>query len=347
MNTPLVTLTLRIVTSTTAVGTTLMPAAATPTASQFELAISPLMAAVRRHDEADVRKLLRKGADPNEINVTVNAPSDSRQVDKFESPLLVAVRQGDEGIARLLLEAGAHARWRDGRGRTLAQLAAALNRSESLRAFLEEAERREFTLTPDWSLPELVALMALENIARTYGTPAARARMDRNRLHRIGAIAEILRQRWPSPPPRRPPSLASSLTRDVNALEWAIQRADNDALTTVAGDLETKLQDCLSSPERAFGEIGISIRTLLSDGSERQGLRVRYLERFFWDLLEKVPDVASQWKEFAAATAVVEEPIPAGDYVIVARSADGRDLSDAKPISVSRNRSTRFDLILR
>src|SRR5262249_23043197 len=135
--------------------------------------------------------------------------------------------------------------------------------------------------------------------------------------------------------------------RDVNALEWAIERADNELLKTVADDLETKLQDCLSSPERAFGEVKISIRTFLSDGSERPGLRIRYIERFFWDLLSKAPSIVSQWKEFAAATAVLEEPVPAGDYVLIARSADGRDLSEAKPISVSRNRSTRFDLVLR
>jgi hypothetical protein len=347
MNTALVAWTLAIVTSTTPIGTGPMPVGAIPAASQFELAISPLMAAVRRQDEAGVRQLLQKGADPNEISVTLTKPSESRQTDKFESPLLVAVRQGNDAIARLLLDAGARVRWRDGRGRTTAELAAALNRSESLRARLSQAEQREFTLTPDWSLPELVALMALENIARTYGSPQARAQMDTHRLRRIGEIAEILWRRWPTPAPPRSPSLASSLTRDVNSLEWAIQRADNDVLRTVADDLETKLQDCLSSPERAFGEVKISVRTLLPDGTERRGLRVRYVERFFWDLLAKVPDVASQWKEFAAATAVVEEPVPAGDYVIVARSSDGRDLSEAKPISVSRNRSTRFDLILR
>ena len=59
-------------------------------------------------------------------------------------------------------------------------------------------------------------------------------------------------------------------------------------------------------------------------------------------LLSTVPAVANQWKEFASTTAIRGEPLPAGDYVIIARSADGKDLSGERFISVSRNRSQQF-----
>jgi hypothetical protein len=149
------------------------------------------------------------------------------------------------------------------------------------------------------------------------------------------------------PPRERPPVLAWSLTRDVNSLEWAIEIGKNDTLAAVVADLETKRQDCLCSPDGAFGEVKISVRTLLGDGTERRGLRVRYIERFYWDLLGTVPMVANQWKELAATTAVVAEPLTAGDYIIVARSSDGKDISEAKHISVRRNGTTQFDVSLR
>jgi hypothetical protein len=60
-----------------------------------------------------------------------------------------------------------------------------------------------------------------------------------------------------------------------------------------------------------------------------------------------VPDLAKEWREFGSVSAIVGEELTAGDYVIVARSADGKDLSEVKPISVSTNKLTQFDLVLR
>ena len=285
---------------------------------------------------ANVQALLAQGADRNEFQV-MRAPLSGPFGFTSKSPLLLAVKKGDEPMARLLLAQGARARWRDADGMTVAEVARARKGSQSLIDLLSNAEKREFGLVPEWPLPERLALAALDHIAGgAYRDATTRERLDPKVLLRIRDIVEVLTRTW-TRPRERPPVLAWSLTRDVNSLEWALQNGSNELLTAVAADLDTKRQDCLSSPDGAFGEVKISVRTILADGSERRGLRIRYIERFYWDLLPTVPAVASQWKELAATTSVVAEPLTAGDYMIVARSADGKDLSEAKPISVSRN----------
>jgi hypothetical protein len=301
------------------------------------------MAAVERGDVAAVQALIAQGADPNESRVQRNSSVGFVS----ESPLLAAVERDDEPMVRVLLSAGAHARWRDATGRTLADVGRSRGGKGSLIGMLAAAEQREFSLVPDWPLPEPLALAALRNVAATYGDPTARHRLDPKLLEHVERSVEVLARQWPTPLRDRPPALAWSLTRNVNSLEWAIQSGSNELLASVVADLETKRQDCDSSPDGTFGEVKVSVRTLLQDGSERKGLLIRYIERFYWDLRATVPAVAKQWKEFASTTAVVGEPLPAGDYVIIARSADGKDLSEARFISVSRNRSLQFDVPLR
>ena len=304
-----------------------------------------LMPAVERGDLTAVRTLLASGADPNEFEVSRNANVAGNSVTS-RSPLLLAVERGHEPIVRLLLSHGARARWRDGNGMTVAEVARARKSSDAVVELLSGAEAREFTLVPEWPLPEPLALAALSKIARSYGDGTARQKLDPKLLERVGAIVEVLGRTWRRPRDR-PPVLWWSLTRDVNTLEWAITNGKNETLAAVVADLETKREDCLSSPDGAFGEVKISVRTLLGDGTERRGLRIRYIERFYWDLLAAMPAVANQWKELAATTAVVAEPLTAGDYMIVARSPDGKDLSEAKQISVKRNSTTQFDVSLR
>jgi hypothetical protein len=304
-----------------------------------------LMPAVERGDLTAVQTLLEKGADPNEFELSRTgnlAPASFTS----KSPLLLAVKRGNEPIVRLLLSHGARARWRDANGMTVAEVARARKSSDALVELLSGAAAREFTLVPAWPLPEPLALAALSKIAGTRGDSAARRQLDSKLLRRVEFIVDVLARTWPRMG-ERPPVLAWSLTRDVNSLEWAIANGRNGTLEAVVADLETKRQDCLSSPDGAFGEVNISVRTLLGDGSERRGLRIRYIERFYWDLLATVPTVANQWKELAATTSVVAEPLTAGDYMIVARSPDGTDLSEAKQISVRRNGTTRFDVSLR
>src|SRR6185295_2978410 len=260
--------------------------------------------------------------------------------------LLLAVKRGNEPIARLLLSHGARARWLDGNGMTVAEAARAAKSSDALVKLLSAAEAREFTLVPEWPLPELLSLAALSKIAGSHGAATARQQLDPELVSRVDAIVGVLARRWPRGR-ERPPMFAWSLTRDVNSLEWAMANGRNETLAAVVADLEAKRQDCMSSPDGAFGEVKISVRTLLGDGTERRGLRIRYIERFYWDLLATMPTVASQWKELAVTTAVVAEPLTAGEYMIVARSQDGKDLSEVKPISVRRNGTTQYDVSLR
>ena len=307
--------------------------------------VTTLMPVVRRGDLAGVQALLAQGADPNEYDVRREPLLEHGF--RSESPLLLAVERGDEPMVRLLLSVGARARWRDARGQTLAELARSRRSSDSLIDLLSRAGEREFSLIPDWPLPEPLALAALRHVAGTYGDATARQRLDLERLRRIDQIVDVLAKLWPPRLRERPPSLGWSLTRNVNSLEWAIRNGNNEMLAAIVADLETKRQDCLSSPDGAFGEVKISVRTILPDGAERRGLVIRYIERFYWDLRLSAPAVASQWKELAGTTAVVAEPVPAGDYIIVARSADGKNVSEERPISVSRNRSTQFEVPLR
>jgi hypothetical protein len=304
-----------------------------------------LMPAVERGDLEAVQTLLATGANANEFQLSrTDTPLGPRFASR--SPLLLAVELGNEPLVRLLLSHGARARWRDGNGMTVAEVARARKRSDSLAALLSDAEAREFTLVPEWPLPEPLALVALSQIARSHGNTTARQQVDPKLLQTVGDIVDVLTQRWPRLRDR-PPVLAWSLTRDVNSLEWAIRNGNNETLAAVAADLETKRQDCVSSPDGAFGEVKISVRTLLGDGTERRGLRIRYIERFYWDLIATMPTVANQWKELAATTAVVSEPLTAGDYMVVAISPDGKNLSEPKPISVRRNGAMQFDVPLR
>jgi hypothetical protein len=319
-----------------------VPASTAPR-TQTKSTAPTLMPAVDRGDIARVQVLLAQGADPNEFEVIRGAFGPGFT---SKSPLLLAVKRNDEPMVRLLLAQGARARWRDANGMTVAEVARSRKINDSLIELLSNAEKRDFSLIPEWPLPEPLALAALQRVAGTKNGATAGERLDSKLLRRVGDIVEVLRRTW-TRPKDRPPVLAWSLTRDVNSLEWAIQNGSNEVLTAVVADLDTKRQDCLSSPDGAFGEIKISVRTLLTDGTERRGLRIRYIERFYWDLLPTVPAVAGQWKELAATTSVVAEPLTAGDYMIVARSADGKDLSEAKPISVSRNRTAQFDVSLR
>jgi hypothetical protein len=304
-----------------------------------------LIAAVERGDVNAVAALLAKGADPNEFEVSsIGTIGGVLLISK--SPLLLAVEDGNEPMVRLLLSHGARARWRDGNGMTVAEVARRRKSGQKLVDLLSLAEEREFTLVPEWPLPGPLALAALATIAQSHGDATAREQLDRKLLQRVGGIVRVLTTTWPRGVVR-PPVLAWSLTRDVNSLEWAIRNRKNETLAAVVAGLETKQQDCLTSPDGAFGEVKISVRTVLGDGTERRGLRIRYIERFYWDLLATVPTLANQWKELAATTLVVAEPLTAGDYIIVARSPDGKDLSEAKPISVSRGGTTQFDVSLR
>jgi hypothetical protein len=175
------------------------------------------------------------------------------------------------------------------------------------------------------------------------GRGASQLAIDELRA-RIAADADGMLKGWQRQAGPRE-IFAWSLTKLAKVLEWALREGDVGVVRAVADDLAVKRLDCDARPERRFGQVRISIRTL-SNNVERQGLLVRYIEGFFFQLLQKRPELASQWREFPRVSAIVDEPLPAGDYMIVAWT-DGKPVSDPKPISVGLKFSTRFDIVVR
>ena len=302
-----------------------------------------LTRAASKGDAARVESLLRQGANANEGDIERGLPS----LTSFTSlsPLLVAVKRNHEPIARMLLAAGASARWRESNGETIAEQAERRRLgSPALREALTTAANREATLVPAFPLPEPLAVAALRFVAAGALKASPAPRVDTRQLRNVEQMALYLSQRWPPQLRQRSPELAWSLTRNLNALEWAIANGDDALLADVTEDLAVKKQDCATSPEGAFDVVNVSIHALLPDGSERRGLRVRYIERLYFDLLPGRPALEGRWREFAGATAVDDEPLPAGNWVVAIRTPDG--LSGDAKVSVSRFGPKRIDVAL-
>jgi ankyrin repeat protein len=302
-----------------------------------------LTRAASRGDAATVEALLRQGANANEGDIERGLPTLTSFTSS--SPLLVAVKRNHEAVARMLLAAGASARWRESTGETIADLAVRRRLgSPELREALTTAAKREATLVPAFPLPEPLAVAALRFVAASGVKASPTPRVDAKQLRNIEQMALYLSQRWPPRLRERSPELAWSLTKNLNALEWAIANRDEALLDRVVEDLKIKRQDCATSPEGAFDVVNVSIHALLPDGTERRGLRVRYIERLYFDLLPGRPALETRWREFAGATAVDDEPLPAGNWVVAIRTPDG--LSGDAKVSVSRFGPKRIDVAL-
>jgi len=202
---------------------------------------------------------------------------------------------------------------------------------------------QDSTLVPGSPLPDDVALKAILALADGVRLGNQVALED---LATISQSARVMQSGWNGRPPRRPVDYWA-LTRILKTLEWAIQHDDGAAVKTLASDMRAKADDCRVRPSGRFGDVMVAIRTVLTDGKEQHGLQVRYIERFYFDLLKKVPGLASRWQEFPTVSAIAGAPLTAGDWMIVARSADGREVSDAKAISVGGKRPAKFDLLVR
>ena len=199
------------------------------------------------------------------------------------------------------------------------------------------------TLVPESPLPDDVAITSIRTLADS--APLGN-QLELEDLLTISQSARVMQSGWNGRPPRRPVD-DWALTRILRTLEWAIRQGDGAILKTLASDMRAKADDCRISPSGRFGDVSVAIRTVLPDGRERHGLQVRYIERFYFDLLKKVPALASRWQEFPTVSAIAGAPLTAGDWMIVARAPDGREVSDAKPISVGGKRPAKFDLLVR
>lgn len=203
--------------------------------------------------------------------------------------------------------------------------------------------QRNLTLVPKSPLPDDVAIGA---IMATAERARLRPDLSGQDLATISESTRVMASGWKGRPPRRPVA-DWALTKILHTLEWAIQNGDAATLKALASDMTAKADDCRSRPEGKFGDVMVTIRTVLPDGREQEGLQVRYIERFYFDLLKRVPTLASRWQEFATVSAIDGAPLTAGEWMIVARSSDGRDISEPKVISVGGKRPARFDLTVR
>lgn len=303
-----------------------------------------LLLAAHAGDTAGVQQLLARGADPNSGR-NARQSTVARRIVNVETPLIVAAARGNEAMVRTLLEAGARTSltW-TGEGASPSQVARQRGHQGTARV-LKEAEQAEFGPSAVGYVEEDIALRRIQYLARNPGDISSGWAPSSGVLQRIARDAAWMDRNWTGAFVQRDQSFALTLTHLARAFEWALYTSDSKLLGIVADDVGTKRRDCQTSGEGRFGTVRISVRTL-ANASERQGLQVRYLERIFFDLLEKRPELQKQWREFATVSAIRDEPIIAGDYVLVAW-ADGKPVSDAKAISVGRDRPTQFDLVIR
>lgn len=305
---------------------------------------TPLLLAARAGDPAGVEMLLARGADPNSGR-NARRSTVARRIVNVETPLILAADRGNEAMVRALLKAGARASliwtWE---GQSPSQLARQRGHQETFK-ILKAAEEAESGLIASGYVDEDIALRRIQYLARNPRDVSTGRALSNTLLGRIAQDAASMDKNWSPTFTARDQSFALTLTQLARGLEWALYTGDSNLLRVVAEDLATKRRDCDASREGRFGTVRISVRTL-ANASERQGLQVRYLERIFFDLLEKKPELQKQWREFASVSAIRDEPLIAGDYVVVAW-ADGKPVSDPKAISVGRDRPTQFDIVIR
>jgi hypothetical protein len=305
---------------------------------------TPLLLAARAGDQAALELLLARGADPD-TGRNARQSTVARRIVTVETPLIFAAARGDEAMVRALLKAGARPSltW-TGDGAAPSRLARERGHQETFE-ILKAAEQADYGPSAREYVEEDIALRRLQYLASNPRDVSTGPAPSSSVLRRIAQDAGWMDRNWTGTFTPRDQSYALTVTHLARALEWALYTADSDLLRRVAEDVSTKRRDCETGGEGRFGSVRISVRTL-ANASERQGLQVRYLERIFFDLLEKKPELQKQWREFASVSAIKDEPIIAGDYVLVAW-AGGKAVSEPKAISVGRDRPTRFDIVIR
>jgi len=242
---------------------------------------------------------------------------------------MAAVKDADAESARLLMQHGAKVRRWGAAGSTLDVVP---QQASQLRAELQARYEAELSELPVSPVPPKTAITGMENLLRRAQSPDA------------AAAVQLFRQRWKprTGPAPVPDLLAIGLTRDLYALDVAVWRKDAALMQRVAEDLKIKAEDCASREEGLAANVPVTIRTIGQSG-EISGLRLRYVERFLWDLRDVVRGFDTQWHECSRLSAAVKEPVLAGDYVVVAIAKDGR-ISEPKFIEVAKNRPSMFEV---
>ena len=135
--------------------------------------------------------------------------------------------------------------------------------------------------------------IALEGMLRLLAAPnltnaAATARLRKDLV--------FMRDRWSiwrshhvvTGPPVAADGFSRSLARDLYALDLALATRDAPVLDALAADIRTKAADCASRPEGLGGEVKITLKTI-SRAGEVRGWKLMYIERFLYDLRDKIP----------------------------------------------------------
>jgi hypothetical protein len=291
-----------------------------------------LLDAALRGDRDRIRALLAAGADPA-------APDASGT-----TPLMNAARAGDLPSARLLIAAGARVRVWGPEGRAAWDLVPPDN--VALRDELARRRAREL-----YELPAVLpsAGISLQGMLRLLAAPslvnaAAAARLRQDLAFMRDRWSKARSQHTGTPPPVAADGFARSLARDLYALDLALSTRDARLLDTIAADIRSKAADCAARPEGLGGDVKVTLRTI-SRAGEVRGWKLTYIERFLWDLRDKIASFESQWHECSRLSAAVDEPIPAGNYAVVATSPEARR-SPPKMIEVAAPRPAVFEIVV-
>jgi hypothetical protein len=255
-----------------------------------------------------------------------------------------AARSGDLASVRILLEAGARVRVWGPAGRSAWDLAPAGN--TRMREELSRRREREIRDFPAVLPSAGISLQAMQRLVAAPSLANAPAR------RRIVTALQFLRKRWQrmsdrqavAGPPVARDGFARSLARDLYALDFALYANDPALLDAIAADLETKAADCAARPEGLGGDVKVTFKTIAARG-EVHGWKLTYIERFLWDLRDKIPSFGEQWHECSRLSAAVDEPIPAGNYAVIAISPESRR-SQPKMIEVVVTRPAAFEIVV-
>lgn len=263
-----------------------------------------------------------------------------------ETPLMIAVERNKRAEVDSLLTNGARVWLWSSSGRTTLDFVDNAGDPEIAR-LLRVKWAEEVRTPPSRPLPAAVSLNALRwRSWQIQSQPDSRIKIGR-----MGYSAFVLWRSWDrmnrSENGRQQKARLSdsnfskSLSRDVYILDLAYRTNSQALFDAVSSDLAIKAEDCDARNEGLGGDVPLTIKAI-RNGEELKGWRVRYVERFIWDLQHDLGSFNSQWQECAGLSTIEDEPIPAGSYVMVVRSPDGSQTSEPKLVDVSSVKPRRI-----
>jgi hypothetical protein len=284
--------------------------------------------------------LLKAAAEGNDTAVrqllTAGAPVDVTD-ERGATPLMLAARNGDLGMLQALLSRGADASARDGAGKNVFDWAEPSPvTGKYVAAFLtdrgvsREARRGQSTRTPS---PQVkVSLRAMGAVLARIPPASEAVRAALRRANGTLSKLEALSAKWPADSPE---DYRDNLADDVSALEGALKTGDPDGLaatvSSVADDLETKLEHCISSGGRLGGSVIVRVRTV-QGSDEIRSWQVFYMPRVFEAAANASPDL------FPQLSSPTQETLVPGRYVMWVRDPASARLGERTVVKVGEGK---------